>query len=137
MARLSGQGAEGFFSYGMNIDLKAQYNAGTGGSSTMPYPQMPKVSNLTKPSVVVLMTDMAFNSKEWPYDNTFYSVNPAGRWRVFPMRHSSKQGGILAFVDGHSQYFKWSYVYNKANPNGQELLLPDIVWSPGFRAANP
>ncbi|HVM47770.1 MAG TPA: prepilin-type N-terminal cleavage/methylation domain-containing protein [Candidatus Acidoferrum sp.] len=137
MKALSGAGAEGFFSYGMNIDLKQRYDAGTGGSSSMPYPQMPKVTNLTKPSVVVLMTDMAFNSKEWPYSNDFYSVNPAGRWRVFPLRHNSKQGALLAFVDGHSKYFKWSYVYNQANPNGNELLLPDIIWNPAYRTANP
>jgi prepilin-type N-terminal cleavage/methylation domain-containing protein len=137
MAQLSGQGADGFFSYGMNIDLKQQYNPATGGSSAMPYPQMPKVSNLLKPTTVVLMTDMAFNSTEWPYQNPFYSVNPAGRWRVFPLRHNSKLGGTLAFIDGHSKYYKWSYVYNQQNPNGNELLLPDIIWNPAFRAANP
>jgi len=137
MSRLSGQGGEGFFSYGMNIDLKGQYNAGTGGSSSMPYPKMPKVSTLQKPSATVLMVDMAFNSTEWPYNNTFYSVNPAGRWRVFAMRHSSKRGSILAFIDGHAQYFKWSYVYNQKDPNGSELLLPDIIWNPSYRLANP
>src|SRR5262245_32280617 len=70
MQRLSGQGGEGFFSYGMNIDLKRVYNAGV--SASMKYPQMPKVSNLPKPSAVVLMLDMAFNSTEWPYNNVFY-----------------------------------------------------------------
>jgi len=137
MSRLSGAGGEGFFSLGMNIDLKGQYNADTGGSSSMPYPKMPKVSTLQKPSATVLMVDMAFNSAEWPYDNTFYSVNPAGRWRVFAMRHSSKRGSLLTFVDGHAQYFKWAYVYNQKNPTGPELLLPDIIWSPSYRLANP
>jgi prepilin-type processing-associated H-X9-DG protein len=137
MSRLSGQGGEGFFSYGMNIDLKGQYNANTGGSSTMRYPQMPKVSTLPKPSAVVLMLDMAFNSTEWPYNNTFYSVNPAGRWRVFAERHNNKQGSILAFVDGHSRYFKWSYVYNQKDPTGRELILGDIIWDPSYRSVNP
>ena len=137
MSRLSGQGGEGFFSYGMNIDLKGQYNTDTGGSSAMPYPKMPKVSTLQKPSATVLMVDMAFNSTEWPYNNTYYSVNPAGRWRVFAMRHSSKRGSLLAFIDGHAQYFKWAYVYNQKDPSGSELLLPDIIWSPGYRRANP
>jgi prepilin-type N-terminal cleavage/methylation domain-containing protein len=132
MNKLSGQGGEGFFSYGMNIDL----NNLPGGSS-MRYPAMPKVTNLRKPSATVLMLDMAFNSTEWPSQNNFYSVNPAGRWRVFPMRHSSKKGGILAFVDGHSQYYKWATVYNQADPTGSELLLPDIIWDPSYRAANP
>jgi len=137
MNRLSGQGGEGFFSYGMNIDLKYLYNPGSGGTSPAPYPWMPKVTTLRKPSATVLMLDMAFNSTEWPYQNTAYSVNPAGRWRVFSMRHSSKKGGILAFVDGHSQYYKWTYVYNQADPTGLELILPDIVWMPAYRAANP
>jgi prepilin-type N-terminal cleavage/methylation domain-containing protein len=137
MAVLSGQGGEGFFSYGMNIDLKGLFNPATGGSSAMRYPRMPKTTTLRKPSATVLMLDMAFNSKEWPYSNTFYSVNPAGRWRVFSMRHSSKKGGVLAFVDGHSQYFKWTYVYNQADPSGKELLLPDVIWDPSYRDANP
>ena len=137
MARLSGQGGEGFFSYGMNIDLKGQYDAATGGSSAMSYPRMPKVANLQKPAATVLMVDMAFNSTEWPYNNTFYSVNPAGRWRVFAMRHSSKLGSILGFVDGHVRYFKWSYVYNQIDPSGSELRLPDIIWSPTYRLAYP
>jgi prepilin-type N-terminal cleavage/methylation domain-containing protein len=138
MTALSGQGGEGFFSLGMNIDLKQQYDAATGGGSAMPYPRMPKVSALTKPSATVLMLDMAFNSTEWPYNNTYYSVNPAGRWKVFAERHSSKKGSILAFIDGHAQYFRWAYVFNQQNPNGTtELLLPDIIWNPSYRLANP
>ncbi len=61
MSALSGQGAEGFFSYGMNIDLKKET-----ATSDMKYPRMPKINNLQKPSAVVLMMDMAFNSGEWP-----------------------------------------------------------------------
>ena len=137
MTTLSGQGGEGFFSYGMNIDLKGQYDAATGGGSSMPYPRMPKVTTLQKPSATVLMLDMAFNSTEWPYQNAFYSVNPAGRWRVFAERHNNKLGSILSFVDGHAKYFKWSYVYNQKDPTGLELLLPDVIWNPSYRQANP
>jgi prepilin-type N-terminal cleavage/methylation domain-containing protein len=142
MARLSGQGGEGFFSYGMNIDLKRVYDASSGGSGTMSYPKMPKVSALTKPSSTVLMLDMAFNSTEWPFNNTFYSVNPAGRWTVFSMRHSSKQGGVLAFVDGHSQYYRWKYIYNDQYTSGMdastsELHQPDVIWNPSYRDAVP
>ena len=126
MSALSGQGGEGFFSYGMNIDLKSDRRYWS-----------PKVTNLRKPSATVLMLDLAFNPTEWPYQNNAYSVNPAGRWRVFSMRHSSKKGGILAFVDGHSQYYKQKYLYNEADPTGKELILPDIIWDPEFRAANP
>jgi prepilin-type N-terminal cleavage/methylation domain-containing protein len=140
MAVLSGQGGEGFFSYGMNIDLKKDPDPAkvpVGGN--MPYAKMPKVTNLRKPSATVLMLDMAFNSKEWAANNTYYSVNPAGRWVVFSMRHSSKQGGVLAFVDGHSQYFKWKYIYNQQFDPQQgsagisELHLPDVIWNPPLR----
>jgi prepilin-type N-terminal cleavage/methylation domain-containing protein len=137
---VSGAGGDGFFSYGMNIDLKREYESSTGIYVSMPYPKMPKMSGLPKPVATVMMTDMAFNPTEWPYNNLFYSVNPAGRWTVFPERHSSKQGGILAFFDGHSAYYKHSYVYNPNNPpdvETGELLRPDIIWNPAYRANSP
>jgi prepilin-type N-terminal cleavage/methylation domain-containing protein len=144
LSRVSGQGGEGFFSYGMNIDLKRQYNAAAGGGSSLPYPKMPKMSTLGKPAVTVLMLDMAFNSTEWPFSNLFYSVNPAGRWTVFSERHSSKQGGILAFVDGHSRYYKWKLVYNQAYSSSSgaeaatsESLSSEVIWNPAYRAVNP
>jgi hypothetical protein len=140
LGRVSGQGGDGFFSYGMNIDLKRQYDPSTGVSSAMKYSKMPKTVTLPKPSAVVLMLDMAFNSTEWPYNNIFYSVNPAGRWTVFSERHSSKKGGILAFVDGHSSYYKWQSVYNTQNPpdvSVGELRNPDIIWNPAYRAIYP
>jgi len=141
LAVLSGQGSEGFFSYGMNIDLKRTWDAALGGG-TMPYPKMPKASTLQKTSATVLMLDMAFNSTEWPFKNVFYSVNPAGRWTVFPMRHSSKLGGILLFVDGHSRFYKWNYVYNQGYSSGMdasvsELHNPDVIWNAAYRAQNP
>ena len=146
MQRLSGAGAQGFFSYGMNIDLKRTWDAASGTGGTIKYaprlgqPTMPKTTTLGNASATVLMLDMAFNSTELPYGNTFYSVNPAGRWTVFPMRHSSKLGGILAFVDGHSKFFKWNYVYNPNNPSDVsigELHNGDIIWNPAYRQSNP
>ena len=139
MASLAGQGTEGFFSYGMNIDLKRTWSPVTG-FGVMSYPKMPRTIALPRPAATVFMSDMAFNPKEWPYANAYYSVNPAGRWTAFPMRHASRQGGVLAFVDGHCQYFRWSYVYNPNNPQDVtigELHNPDIIWNPQYRAANP
>jgi len=135
-----GAGTEGFFSYGMNIDLKRVYDPSTGISSAMKYSKMPKTVTLPKPSSVVLMLDMAFNPSEWPYNNNFFSVNPAGRWTVFSERHSSKKGGVLVFVDGHSSYYKWQSVYNTQNPpdvSVGELRNPDIIWNPAYRAIYP
>ena len=142
LGSVSGQGAEGFFSYGMNIDLKRTWNQATGTGSVYGYPKMPNISNLKSPSATVLMLDMAFNSKEWPFSNLYYSVNPAGRWTVFPMRHSGKLGGVLLFVDGHSKFYKWTYVYNKNYSSGMDASLSevhngDIIWNPAYRADNP
>jgi hypothetical protein len=143
LANVSGQGGDGFFSYGMNIDLKRQYDPNAPNQSTsMQYPQMPKVSTLPKPAATVLMLDMAFNPTEWIANNIFYSVNPAGRWVVFSKRHSSKQGGILTFVDGHTAYYKWQYVYNQQYTSGMDASIsevhnPDIIWNPAYRAIVP
>jgi prepilin-type N-terminal cleavage/methylation domain-containing protein len=128
---LAGAGGEGFFSYTMNIDLKKETM-----DVDMTYPNMPKVTSLNRPSAVVLMVDTVFNSAEWNFNNDYYSVNPAVRWRQFPRRHDGKQGGILAFIDGHSSFFKYSYVV--PNPDQTyELRLPDVIWNPPYRAANP
>ena len=54
---------------------------------------------------------------------------PAARWTYFPKRHNDR--GVIAFTDGHSAIYKWSYVFNKANPNGrEEVMNPDIWWNP-------
>ncbi|PWU18300.1 MAG: hypothetical protein C5B50_09505 [Verrucomicrobia bacterium] len=137
MSSLSGAGAQGFFSYGMNIDLKKAMD----GTSDLPYPKMPRTTDLKSSGSTVLMMDMTFNSLEWPYQNVFYSVNPAGRWRVFPRRHGSKQGACLAFVDGHSKYFKWKYVDGQPGYDvtsaANEYQNPDIIWNAPWRLANP
>ena len=138
LAAVSGGGAEGFFSYVMNIDLKkdpSDPNPGvTAGNLT--YPLMPKLGALAKPTATVLLTDSVFNSTEgFSAGNTFYSVNPAARWRAFPTRHN-KQGGILNFMDGHAAYFKQSLIKNE-QANGNEPLLGDVIWNPPYRVKFP
>jgi prepilin-type processing-associated H-X9-DG protein len=138
LAVLSGGGAEGFFSYVMNIDLKkdpADANPGVG-ASTLPFPKMPKLGGLAKPSATVLMTDSVFNSSEgFSSGNTFFSVNPAARWRAFPTRHN-KAGGTLTFMDGHVGYFRQK-VIKAEQSNGNEPLLGDVIWNPPYRVRNP
>jgi prepilin-type N-terminal cleavage/methylation domain-containing protein len=131
---VSGGGVNGFFSYVMNIDLKKSDSKGVTGGGTYTYPTMPKLTSFPKPSATVFMTDQYFNSTEGTA-NAYYSVNPAARWRVFPLRHS-KQGGVLVFFDGHASYFKQSYVNNQ-QPDGNEALNPDIIWNVQYRQANP
>jgi prepilin-type N-terminal cleavage/methylation domain-containing protein len=131
LKNLAGQGGEGFFSYTMNIDLKK-----ATPDTDLPYPTMPKVPTLAKPSSVVLMVDTVFNSSEWNFNNDYYSVNPAVRWRQFPRRHNGAKGGILAFIDGHSSFLRYSYVV--PNPDQTyELRLPDVIWNPPYRLEYP
>jgi prepilin-type processing-associated H-X9-DG protein len=133
LASVSGAGAEGFFSYVMNIDLK---RANANSTTTLPYPQMPKTGNIPKPSATVFMTDSVFNSSEgFSSGNTYYSVNPAARWRAFPSRHSGS-GGILNFVDGHAAFYRQKTIKNE-QANGNEALVPDVIWNFQYRMANP
>jgi prepilin-type N-terminal cleavage/methylation domain-containing protein len=136
LSTLAGSGAEGFFSYCMDIDLKKSDDSGVSGP-TMPYPQMPKLSGIPKPSATVMLTDAIFSSSEgYAAGNNYYSVNPAARWRSFPARHSSKQGGILNFMDSHAAYFKHDKI-TKQQANGNEPLIPDVIWNPLYRQSNP
>ena len=130
---VGGGGVNGFFSYVMNIDLKKSDTVGVTGS-TYTYPLMPKLTSIRKPTSTVFMTDQYFNSTEGPA-NAFYSVNPAARWRAFPKRHN-KLGGVLVFLDGHSSYYKQATINNQ-QANGNEPLLPDVIWNPQYREANP
>ena len=130
---VGGGGVNGFFSYVMNIDLKKADAAGVTGGNR-PYPSMPKLTAISKPTATVFLTDQYFNSTEG-LANAFYSVNPAARWRAFPTRHS-KQGGILSFLDGHSKYYKKSEVSNQ-QPDGNEPLNPEVIWNFLYRKANP
>lgn len=135
LANVSGAGINGFFSYVMNIDLKKADPSGVN-ASTLPYPTMPKLTAIRNPTATVFMTDSVFNSSEgFSAGNTFYSVNPAARWRAFPSRHN-KQGGVLNFLDGHSAYYPQAKIKNQ-QANGNEPLLPDVIWNPPYRAVNP
>jgi prepilin-type N-terminal cleavage/methylation domain-containing protein len=133
---LSGNGADGFFSYDMNIDLK---RADDGVyTSARPYPQMPKLTALSKPTATVFMFDCVFDPITEIVNAApqYNSVNPANRQNSFGYRHS--QGGLINFFDGHASYFKLKYIQgNPSNAGEQEPLLPDVIWDPPYRAANP
>jgi prepilin-type processing-associated H-X9-DG protein len=122
----------GFFSYVMNLDLKLKSTIDNGvQGNSFTYPNMPKLGNLRNPSSVVLMTEVAFSPTLESYTSTptRNGIFPAARWSYFPKRHNDR--GVIAFTDGHSQIFKWSYVYNTAAPSGRkEVFNPDIFWNP-------
>jgi prepilin-type N-terminal cleavage/methylation domain-containing protein/prepilin-type processing-associated H-X9-DG protein len=127
-------GGFGFFSYGMNIDLKATSPIGAG-YTRLKYPAMPKTTKIPNSSATVLMTEMVFNPTSEriladPTANDRNGIFPCNRSFTFPQRHGT--GGNLAFLDGHSAFFKRSYVTNGApNNNGvnrAEKMNPDIIW---------
>jgi prepilin-type processing-associated H-X9-DG protein len=127
---LVGGGAEGFFSYDMNIDLKKQT-----ADMNMTYPLMPKLAAFQKPSATVVFFDCAFNPRTEIVNSSpqFNSVSPAARWRSFSTRHN--QGGTIGFLDGQAKVYSTRYVTNGAA--GNEALKADIIWNAPYRTANP
>jgi prepilin-type N-terminal cleavage/methylation domain-containing protein len=135
---ISGGGAEGFFSYVMNIDLK-RATPGYANADAFPYPKMPKISNISKPSDTVLLYDTVFNPNTEVVNGSpqFNSVNPANRWRSFAARHDI--GGVVNFVDTHAEYVKTSVATNGGTMSGtaQEHPGSKLVWNPPYRKLNP
>jgi prepilin-type N-terminal cleavage/methylation domain-containing protein/prepilin-type processing-associated H-X9-DG protein len=127
-----GAGGCGFFSYGMNIDLKATTPIG-GSYGKMTYPTMPKITNIPKPSGTVLLTEMAFSptTELTVFDPSRNGIFPCERSSRFPQRHNNS-GGNLVFIDGHSAFFKRSYITNGApnasGANRAEKDNPDVIW---------
>ena len=127
-------GGTGFFSYAMNIDLKRAAN----GIDPLSYPTMPKLTFLAKPSATVGMFDMVFDPVTEVVNGApqYNSVNPAGRQNSFASRHA--KGGDITFLDGHSSFFKTSYIQDNPSTGGEkEPLLPDVIWDPPYRVSNP
>jgi prepilin-type N-terminal cleavage/methylation domain-containing protein len=123
-----GGGANGFFSYAMNIDLK---HSDPNFAVTTPYPMMPRVTSLPHPTATVFMMDFVFSPTMEVVNGSpqFNSVNPAGRFNSFCSRHS--KGGVLNFLDGHCQYFKTDFVkpagFSGSTP---QPALTDVYWWP-------
>lgn len=132
----------GVFSYIMDIDLKLKSSIVNGSAATGPtsnslqWPNMPKITTIPFPSAQVFITEAAFNPNSELYDKTSNTdparngIYPCNRWTVFSQRHS--KGGNIVFMDGHSAWFKWDYVYNQnPTPNYRvEKSNSDIYWNP-------
>jgi hypothetical protein len=134
----TGAGADGFFSFDMNIDLKRQApNYTTAGS--YPYPQMPKLTRIARPTDTVFLFDTVFSPSQEVVNSSpqYNSVNPANRWRSFASRHS--QGGDIVFLEGHVGYYKTSVVQAGGTMSGtaQEVAGSPLIWNPAFRALHP
>jgi prepilin-type N-terminal cleavage/methylation domain-containing protein/prepilin-type processing-associated H-X9-DG protein len=138
----------GYFSYAQPIDLNKEVGTATPSTegTTYPFPQMPKLSDLPKPSATVLMFDQLFNPATEIYandptaDSKYNSENPANRFKEVASRHNT--GAVLNFCDGHAQYFKDYYITNDCDFGASlecygpgKPAVPDIIWDPSFRAA--
>ena len=139
LAILNGGGRYGFFSYVMNIDLKRD-SVPPNFTTAMPFPDMPRLGGLLKPSATVVFFDTVFSTTEEVVNASpqFNSVNPANRWRSFATRHN-KSGGNIVFADGHAQFYKTFIITNGSAMSGTaiEKRNPEVIWNPAYRGANP
>jgi prepilin-type N-terminal cleavage/methylation domain-containing protein/prepilin-type processing-associated H-X9-DG protein len=109
------------FSYGINFK-------GTNG--LVPAGSPFKATVVLHPSAFVFFSDVRANSGETP----FYSANPLndlgaprGSLNHLSSRHAA--GANLTFLDGHSAYYKYTYMaYQKGTKIG-DPGNPDINWS--------
>jgi prepilin-type N-terminal cleavage/methylation domain-containing protein/prepilin-type processing-associated H-X9-DG protein len=109
------------FCYGINFK-------GTNG--LVPADSPFKSMAVRHPSMFVFYSDVRANSGETP----FYGANPLndlgaprGSLNHLSSRHNA--GANLTFLDGHSAYFKYSYLcYQKGTKIG-DPANPDINWS--------
>jgi prepilin-type N-terminal cleavage/methylation domain-containing protein/prepilin-type processing-associated H-X9-DG protein len=128
-------GQYGFFCYIMDIDLKLKSAIKNGVLGNMyNYPNMPKQTAIRTPSAQVFITEFCFSPtlENWTGSGTpQMGAFPTCRWTYFPKRHNNQ--GDIAFLDGHSQMYKYTYIYG-ADPNGgdsrAEKLNPDVWWNP-------
>jgi prepilin-type N-terminal cleavage/methylation domain-containing protein len=128
-------GSFGFFSYGMNLDLKLLTSIRNGVQDNIyAYPNSPKAGNLPNPDATVLMVDVAFSPTLEGYITTpsRNGIFPAARSQRFTGRHGSggaNGGGNLSFIDGHAHFFKRSYITN-GTASFEERLNSDVIWNP-------
>ena len=126
-------GAFGFFSYCMNIDLKATTPI-TSSYGKLPYPTMPKIAAVPYTSATVLLTEQTFNptTETVVSDPSRNGIFPCARSYRFSTRHGGT-GGNLVFIDGHSAFYKRSYITNGAASDGganrAEKMNPDVIWN--------
>ena len=129
-------GTYGLFSYVMNIDLKATVPIGAAYSA-LNYPQMPKLATIPNPSATVMLTETTFSpiyENILPGGTTDASRNgifPCARSYRFPNRHQGI-GGNIVFLDGHSSFYKRTYITNGATADSGAMRAekdnPDVIW---------
>ncbi len=136
---LQGNGANGLFSYAMNIDLKraadgVSVNYANAAKTAI---TMPRMTSFKNPSAVVFLFDQVFDPVTEVVNSSpqYNSVNPADRQNSMASRHNN--GGIINFFDGHAAYFKTKHIQNNPSTAGEkEPLLPDVIWDVPYRQSS-
>ena len=119
-------GADGIFSYVMDLDLKLKSSINNGVIGNAPFwPSGIKMGSVRYPAYQVFIFDAKFSPTLEGGRNS--GTYPAARSDYFPVRHN--KGGVIGFLDGHAAYFKCSYVTNGLNGR-VEAMNPDIWWDP-------
>ena len=109
------------FSYGINFK---------GLAGTTPLSGTLKTTIISHPSAFVFFSDVRANSGEQPYygSNPLNDLGaPRGSLNHLSSRHVA--GANLTFLDGHSAYYKYTYL---CYPNGTKVGdpgNPDVNWS--------
>ncbi len=126
-------GSFGFFSYGMNLDLKLHSSILNGvQANAHEYPSMPRLADLDNPTATVLLVDVAFSPTLETYtpDPTRNGIFPAARADRVTRRHGGSGGGAnLVFVDGHASFARREYL-TRGGTGREEPFLPDVIWNP-------
>jgi prepilin-type N-terminal cleavage/methylation domain-containing protein len=134
LATVNGAGANGFFSYDMNIDLKKR-----DAAANYTYPEMPKMTKIRRPVDTVFMFDCVFSPSAEVVNSApeYNSKNPANRWRSFASRHN--KGGNINFLEGHVGYYKLDVVQAGGSMTGTATEYPgsQLIWNPPYRDAKP
>jgi hypothetical protein len=88
------------------------------------------------------MFDCAFNPNTEiddpfsPSSAQYNSTLPGLRFKTLASRHF--KGSVIVFCDGHSRYYKDSYLTNGITQsmwnNKTEVPVPDVIWNPAYRA---
>jgi prepilin-type N-terminal cleavage/methylation domain-containing protein/prepilin-type processing-associated H-X9-DG protein len=109
------------FSYGINF-------RGTNGATPASVPF--KATVVAHPSAFVFFSDARANSGEAPYFGSNPTSDlgcPRGSLNHLSSRHNA--GANLTFLDGHTAYFKYTYLaYQKGTKIG-DPANPDVNWS--------
>jgi prepilin-type N-terminal cleavage/methylation domain-containing protein/prepilin-type processing-associated H-X9-DG protein len=109
------------FSYGINFKST---------SGLVPVSSHLKATQALHPSAFVFFSDVRANSGETP----FYGANPlndlgAARGSLNHLSSRHAAGANLTFLDGHSAYFRYSYMACQKGTKIGDPGNPDINWS--------